>query len=193
MTFAGKFSAGLSKPNFQRPQDFSTSWWYLFDSVVGNAFNLSSGTFLGTFLKELQYHKSLGFDHFFSAFPQKIQAALFKQPSTCPEKHFEGKKWFERPEIFRWSSNLENETLGFLVENFQQACRNWVLQVKWNVLSIFFWNKLHFLSFFDFQFLFFIKNCRNFFWQVYQNWNQNVTMTFFESDVETSFRLSSGT
>ena len=32
-----------------------------------------------------------------------------------------------------------------------------------------------------------------FFWQVYQNWNQSVTMTFFESDVETAFRLSDGT
>ena len=52
---------------------------------------------------------------------------------------------------------------------------------------------MHFLSFFWLSVSFFIKNCRNFFWQVYQNWNQSVTMTFFESHVETAFRLSDGT
>ena len=108
----------------------------------------------GLFWKNCNSTKILDFEHFFSAFRQKIPAALSKLPSTCPEKHFEGKKWFERPEFFRSSSNWENETLRFLVENFQQACRNWVLQVKWKFLRIFFWNKLHFLSFFDFHFLF---------------------------------------
>ena len=54
--------------------------------------------------------------------------------------------------------------------------------MKQVAFSIFFW----------LSFSFFIKICRIFFWQVYQNWNQSVT-TFFESDVETAFRLSSGT
>ena len=86
--------------------------------------------FLGLFWKNCNITKVLDLITSLQRFLKK-----FRQP--CPNCHLrvlrnslKEKKRFERPEIFRSSSNLENETLWFLVENFQQACRNWVLQVK---------------------------------------------------------------
>ena len=162
MTFAGKFSAGLSKPNFQRPQDFSTSWWYLFDSVVGNAFNLSSGIFWGLFWKNCNITKVLdlitSFQRFFKKFRQHCPNCHQRILSNILKK----KKGFERPEIFRSSSNLENETLGFLVENFQQAFQNWFLQVKWKISRIFLKQVEFYIYFLTFSF-FFYKKLRKFF------------------------------
>ena len=93
--------------------------------------------FLGGFFETTAIsQKSWTLSTFFSAFRQK-----FRQ--HCPNCHLRvlrnilKKKSSSKPEIFRSSSNLENETLGFLVENFQQAFQNWFLQIKWKILRIF--------------------------------------------------------
>ena len=155
--FAGRNSAGLSKPKFSVRRIFRRSGDIFLKMLSEMHSTCPVELSRGLFWKNCNFTKILDFEHFFFGVSSKNSGSIVQTVIYVSSETF-WKKMLRRPEVFWSSSNLEKGTLGFLTENFQHGCQNSFFLLC--ISHLFFWPSVIFLY--------------TFAEKAFRNWNQSV-------------------